>query len=176
MGGIVNSTARSRYGPTMRSRHSRNAAGSPASASSTALRVNASPSPASNSRAARLTWSRQPRGRPAGLPRPPLGKPPAPVPRPLFSLFYLIEIRHRQLLQSQSCTRSRVPMPTKIQCDYGNHMIVYLSNPAESNGRQVCHARSFMFSGQVAMRIGTRRFLSTGEMIAELKVENRLLR
>jgi len=47
---------------------SRNAAGSPASASSTALRVSASPSPASNSRAARLTWSRQPRGRPAGLP------------------------------------------------------------------------------------------------------------
>src|SRR5258708_7827749 len=64
------------------------------------LRVSASPSPASNSRAARLTWSRQPRRRPAGLPDPPLANP-SPVPHSLFPLFYLVEIRHRQLLQSQ---------------------------------------------------------------------------
>jgi hypothetical protein len=50
------------------------------------LRISASPSPASNSRAARLTWSRQPRGRPAGLPdrpwrtaRPRLAHPVPPV-------------------------------------------------------------------------------------------------
>jgi len=55
----------------------------PASANSTALRVKASPSLAS-SRAARLTWSRQPRGRPAGLPERPLANRPrrsrTPVP------------------------------------------------------------------------------------------------
>jgi hypothetical protein len=51
----------------MRSSHIRNAARSPASTSSTALRVSASHS--------------------------------------LFALFYLVEIRHRQLLQSQSRTR-----------------------------------------------------------------------
>jgi hypothetical protein len=28
-----------------------------------------------------------------------------PIPRPLFPLFYLVEIRHPQLLQSQSRTR-----------------------------------------------------------------------
>jgi hypothetical protein len=30
-----------------------------------------------------------------------LHEPPAPVPQPLFHLFYLVEIRHRQLLPSQ---------------------------------------------------------------------------
>jgi hypothetical protein len=28
-----------------------------------------------------------------------------PVPHSLFRLFYLVEIRHQQLLQSQLCTR-----------------------------------------------------------------------
>src|SRR5277367_6044024 len=42
----------------------------------------------------------------------------------LFPLFYLVEIRHRQLLQSQSRTRSRVPMATRIQYEYGNCMSV----------------------------------------------------
>jgi hypothetical protein len=38
--------------------------------------------------------------RPAGgIARPAPGEPPAPVPHPLFALFYLVEIRHRQLLQ-----------------------------------------------------------------------------
>jgi hypothetical protein len=41
-----------------------------------------------------------------GIARPALGEPPAPVPLSLFHLFYLVEIRHRQLLQSQSRTRS----------------------------------------------------------------------
>jgi hypothetical protein len=49
-----------------------------------------------------VTAATQPAGRVA---RPTLGKPPAPVPRSLFHLFYLVEIRHRQLLQSQSGTR-----------------------------------------------------------------------
>ena len=50
--------------------------------------------------------------RPAGgIARAALGKPPRPVPRDLFPLFYLVEIRHRQLLQRQFRTRSRVPMP-----------------------------------------------------------------
>jgi hypothetical protein len=57
--------------------------------------------------------------------RPALGKSPAPVPHSLFSLFYLVEIRHRQLLQSQSRTRSRVPMATRVRCEYGNYMIAF---------------------------------------------------
>jgi hypothetical protein len=52
-----------------------------------------SPSPARSSRAARLTWSRQP--------RPARREPPASMPHFLFPLFYLVEIRHRQLFQSQ---------------------------------------------------------------------------
>jgi hypothetical protein len=36
--------------------------------------------------------------RPAGgIARPAPGEPPAPVPHPLFLLFYQVEIRHRQL-------------------------------------------------------------------------------
>jgi len=34
-----------------------------------------------------------------GIARPTPGEPPAPAPRTLFPLFYLVEIRHRQLLQ-----------------------------------------------------------------------------
>jgi hypothetical protein len=64
----------------------RNAVGSPASASSTALRVEASPSPASSNVAGGIAGSA-------------LGEPPVPVPHPLFPLFYLVEIRHRQPLQ-----------------------------------------------------------------------------
>jgi hypothetical protein len=52
-----------------------------------------------HSRAARLTWSRQPRGRPAGLPDRPRANRPRGS-RALFPLFYLVEIRHRQLLQT----------------------------------------------------------------------------
>jgi peptidoglycan/LPS O-acetylase OafA/YrhL len=40
-----------------------------------------------------------------GIARPALDKPPAPVARSLFPLFYLVEIRHRQLLRSRSRTR-----------------------------------------------------------------------
>jgi hypothetical protein len=68
-----------------------------ASASSTALRVSGSPSPTSASRAARLTWSRQPRG-PRDYPADP-GRTARAGPELLFPLFYLVEIRHRQLLQ-----------------------------------------------------------------------------
>ena len=50
--------------------------------------------------------------RPAGgIARPAPGEPPAPVPYPLFPLFYLVEIRHRQLLQRQSRTRSGCRCP-----------------------------------------------------------------
>ena len=51
-------------------------------------------------------------GKPAGLAGgaraqcPCFGEPAPPVPHSLFRLFYLVEIRHRQLLQSQSRTRS----------------------------------------------------------------------
>ena len=88
IGGIVNSTPRSRWA---RGRVQGTAvmAPVPASASSTALRVSASPSPASNSRAARLTWSRQPRGRRRDCPTAPWRTarpgPALPVPPVLSS-------------------------------------------------------------------------------------------
>jgi hypothetical protein len=40
--------------------------------------------------------------------------PPAPVPQSLFLLFYQVEIRHRQLLQRQSRTRSGCLMLVQI--------------------------------------------------------------
>jgi hypothetical protein len=45
-------------------------------------------------------WSRQPRGPAGGIAGLAL-REPAPVLRSLFPLFYQVEIRHRQLLQSQ---------------------------------------------------------------------------
>ncbi len=70
---------RSRRGATVRSRQSRNAAGSPARASSTALLVNAAALPSSNNSAARVARLVEPRGRPPGLPDCPLanGRPRA---------------------------------------------------------------------------------------------------
>jgi hypothetical protein len=50
----------------------------------------------------------------------------------LLLLFYLVEIRHRQLIQSQSCTRSPVSVLRKVQCEYGNYMIICFSTTAES--------------------------------------------
>ncbi len=85
------------------------------------------------------------------------GEPAPPVPHPLFRLFYLVEIRHRQPLQSQSRTRSRVPMPRRLQCEYGDCMIIYLSNPAESSGQRA-DGGTFI----------SRAVYSLGEIIAEL--------
>jgi len=68
IGGKASSTDRSRRGATVRSRQSRKAAGSPASASSTALPVSAVASPSSSSSAARVARFVEPQGRPAGLP------------------------------------------------------------------------------------------------------------
>jgi hypothetical protein len=79
IGGKVNLTVRSRHGGKSRSMQSRMAVGSPASASSTALRVNASDSPASNAAAASVALLREPGRRPAGLPDRPFsnGRPRA---------------------------------------------------------------------------------------------------
>src|SRR5947209_7164594 len=68
IGGRESSTERSRRGATVRSRQSRNAVGSPARASSTALRLSAVASPSSNSCAARVDRLIEPRGRPPGFP------------------------------------------------------------------------------------------------------------
>jgi hypothetical protein len=53
----------------------------------------------------------------------PRGNRPCPFQRALFSLFYLVEIWHRQLLQSLSRPGSRVPMLPRIRCQYGNYTI-----------------------------------------------------
>jgi hypothetical protein len=69
----------------MRSRHSRIAVGSPARASLTALRVNASDSPARNAAAASVALLREPVQRPAGLPdRPSRKAARAPAPAVLI--------------------------------------------------------------------------------------------
>src|SRR5205823_15085320 len=68
VGGRESSTDRSRRGATVRSRQSRSAVGSPARASSTALRLSAVASPSSNSCAARVDRFIAPRGRPPGFP------------------------------------------------------------------------------------------------------------
>ena len=78
IGGKANLTMRSRHGGRMRSRQSRSAPtgqarglkvhGSPINASSTAMRVNASASPASSAAAAIVVLLRQPTRRPSGLP------------------------------------------------------------------------------------------------------------
>src|SRR6202040_3973243 len=68
IGGSANFTARSRQAGRIRSRQSRNAVGSPSSASSTALRVKASAPPASRAAAASVVLLQEPTRRPAGLP------------------------------------------------------------------------------------------------------------
>jgi hypothetical protein len=105
IGGKANFTERSRRGGRMRSRQRRIAVGSPAKASSTALRVNALDSPASNAAAASVAFLREPVFRPAALPDPPSRTAVYGRPVPLFPLFYLVQIRHPQLLSSQSRTR-----------------------------------------------------------------------
>jgi hypothetical protein len=72
--GRASLTARSRQTGRMRSMQSRSATGSPASANSTALRVNASDSPSSSTAAASVALLREPRRRPAGLPDRPFSK------------------------------------------------------------------------------------------------------
>src|SRR4029077_17581555 len=68
IGGRVNLTVRSRHGGSTRSMQSRIAVGSPPSTISTALRVNASDSPASSAAAASVALLREPLRRPPGLP------------------------------------------------------------------------------------------------------------
>jgi hypothetical protein len=83
IGGRESSTGRSRRGATVRSRQSRNAVGSPARASSTALRLSAVASPSSNSCAARVDRLIEPRGRPPGFPDCPFANG---RPRSLFAV------------------------------------------------------------------------------------------
>ena len=93
------------------------------------------PPPARSSRAARLTWSRQPRGRPAGLPDRPFANRPRRCRTSCFPCF----IWSRSGIGNsfnRNCTRLRVPMPGRLQCEYGDCMIIYLLNPPTSNGQQ----------------------------------------
>jgi hypothetical protein len=48
-----------------------------------------------------------------------------------------------------------VPMPGRVQYEYGNYVIIYLSNPAESNGQ---------LAGRGSL-IGTRRFLRSARLL-----------
>jgi hypothetical protein len=79
VGGKVNLTLRSRHGGRSHSMQSRMAVGSLASTSSTAFRVNAPDSSASNAAAASVALLREPGRRPAGLPDRPFsnGRPRA---------------------------------------------------------------------------------------------------
>jgi hypothetical protein len=77
------------------------------------------------------TCSRQPRGLAGGIARSSLCEPPRAGRRALFPLFYLVEIRHRQLRQSQSRTRPPLPVRMKIQCEYSNYVIASSAGPCE---------------------------------------------
>ena len=121
------------------------------------LGVSASPSRARSNRAARLTWSRQPRGRPAGLPDRPLANRPRRCRASCFPCF----IWSRSGIGNsfnRNCTRLRVPTPRRLQCEYGDWMIIYLSSPLRANRQQA----------DCETLIGTRSFLSLGEIVAEL--------
>jgi hypothetical protein len=99
------------------------------------LGVSASPSPARSSRAARLTWSRQPRGRPAGLPDRPFANRPRRCRTSCFPCF----IWSRSGIGNsfdRNCTRLRVPTPRRLQYEYGDCVIIYLSNQPRANGQQ----------------------------------------
>jgi hypothetical protein len=99
------------------------------------LGVSASPSRARSNRAARLTWSRQPRGRPAGLPDRPLANRPRRCRASCFPCF----IWSRSGIGNsfnRNCTRLRVPTPRRLQCEYGDWMIIYLSSPLRANRQQ----------------------------------------
>jgi hypothetical protein len=95
------------------------------------LGVSASPAPARSSRAAWLTWSRQPRGRPAGLPDRPFANRPRRCRTSCFPCF----IWSRSGIGNsfnRNCTRLRVPTPKRLQYEYGDCVIIYLSNPLQA--------------------------------------------
>jgi hypothetical protein len=62
-----------------------------------------------------------------------LGEPSAPVPRPLFRLFYQVEIRRRQLHSMISHSFRAV----NVQCDYGNCVVVDTASPGQRVWRQL---------------------------------------
>ena len=82
-----------------------------------------------------MTWSRQPRGRPAGLPDRPFANRPRRCRPSCFPCF----IWSRSGIGNsfnRNCTRLRVPISRRLQCEYGDCMIIYLSNPPRANGQQ----------------------------------------
>jgi hypothetical protein len=75
---------------------------------------------------------------PGGIARPASGEPPAPVARSLFTLFYLVEIRHQQLLQLQSAhPLTLANAHERVQCENGKYMVVHWSNARRGNAQQV---------------------------------------
>src|SRR6202011_1828086 len=118
IGGSWNLTVRSRHGAKMRSRQSRIAVGSPASASSTALRVKASDSPSSSAAATLVALLREPIRRPAGFPDRPFSNVRAPAPTVLVKA-------HQPFASPRS--RRQISKPRSLgsmQCYFGNFMII----------------------------------------------------
>ena len=106
-----------------RSRQSRNAVGSPARASSTALRLSAVASPSSNSCAARVDRLIEPRGRPPGFPDCPFANG---RPRTLLAVVAVFcpEISTIAPPRSVIVTPAAgCPLERRIPCDYGNFVV-----------------------------------------------------
>src|SRR5439155_17646833 len=78
--------------------------------------------------------------RPAdGIARP-AGEPPAPVPHPLFALFYLVEIRHRQLLGPTGGPFAQPPSAGNMQYQFGNFWIVIIATKRSLFAQAYCRA------------------------------------
>jgi hypothetical protein len=106
----------------VRSRQSRNAVGSPARASSTALRLSAVASPSSNRCAARVDKLIEPRGRPPGFPDCPFAK----VDLDSFLLLLLFpaeKCRSSLHLDPSSWRQPPDALWRRIPCDYGNFIV-----------------------------------------------------
>lgn len=121
IGGRDSSTERSRRGATVRSRQSRKAVGSPARASSTALRLSAVASPSSSSCAARVDRSSsREAGWISGLP---LRKRSTSNPFNYRCCFLQRNISHRSTSIGHRDARRRMPFWRAIPCDYSNFVV-----------------------------------------------------
>jgi hypothetical protein len=76
-----------------------------------------------------VTWSRPPRGRPAGLPDRPLANRPRRSRFPCFTCFIWSRSGIANSFNRNPAPARRVAMRRKVQCEYGNCVIIYLLPP-----------------------------------------------
>src|SRR5438445_61936 len=112
--------------------HNRNAVGSPTSASSTALRVSASASPARNDAAAMVVLLRQPTRRPSGLPDQPFSNG-RPRTRP-GDFGVSLSVIYNLLVQRAAIPAAASDQEYDMQCQLGNFLVVIIATNDRSSG------------------------------------------